>query len=295
MTTEEARNNIDNFVFKTNLTKSEEFLYIESLKYLIEEENNSKDMMHLGGIYYEKKKFDLALKYYSMASSYDYDGADECLGYIYYYGRVGKPDYEKAYYHYKKSADRGNITSTYKLADMYKNGYYVKKDYEVYKEMIISLYPKVKDLNDLFDPVPEVLTRLAKIYVIDGYDEEALDLYLYSKSFLAERIKYNAFFGNLTIMKWLINDLYKVVDFDFYDFDLYDLFFLLLSPCEVSFIYNDKEYTVKSVLEDSECIISFNDKWYHNIFDFFNYAKIEEYKITQIYDELYNFIYRGEK
>lgn len=94
------------------------------MDYLIHEENKPDDMMQLGGWYYECRRFDIALKYYEMASAYDIDAADECLGYIWYYGRTGEKDYGKAFRHYAKSMERGNLVSTYKVADMYRNGYY---------------------------------------------------------------------------------------------------------------------------------------------------------------------------
>lgn len=295
MTTQEAREIIDELYYKTNLTKEEEFMYIESLKFLIEEEQDPEDMMHLGGLYYEMKKFDLALKYYNMASNLNYEKADECLGYIYYYGRVGERDYEKAYFHYKRSADMGNIVSAYKIADMYKNGYFVEKDFEKYKSIIKELYPKVKGMTNLFSPVPEILTRLAGIYVLENKNDDAIRLYLYSKNFLAQRIKYNAFFGNISIMKWIINDLYKIYEFDYYEFDFYDLFCLLNKPSKVTFMYNDKKYEVVSSIEDNEPIVSFNNKWYHSIFDFIAYATIGDFKLNNIYDELYNFIYESRE
>lgn len=295
MRVEEAREIIDELYYKTTLTKEEEFMYIESLKFLIEEEQDPEDMMHLGGLYYEMKKFDLALKYYNMASNLNYEKADECLGYIYYYGRVGERDYEKAYFHYKRSADMGNIVSAYKIADMYKNGYFVEKDYEKYKSIIKKLYPKVRKMTNVFSPVPEVFTRLAGIYVEENKKEDAISLYLYSKNFLAQRIKYNAFFGNISIMKWIINDLYKIYEFDYYNFDFYDLFYLLNKPSKVTFMYENKKYEVVSLMEDGELIVSFNNKWYHSVFDFFAYASIGDLKLNNIYDELYNFIYESRE
>lgn len=295
MRVEEAREIIDELYYKTTLTKEEEFMYIESLKFLIEEEQDPEDMMHLGGLYYEMKKFDLALKYYNMASNLNYEKADECLGYIYYYGRVGERDYEKAYFHYKRSADMGNIVSAYKIADMYKNGYFVEKDYEKYKSIIKKLYPKVRKMTNVFSPVPEVFTRLAGIYVEENKKEDAISLYLYSKNFLAQRIKYNAFFGNISIMKWIINDLYKIYEFDYYNFDFYDLFYLLNKPSKVTFMYENKKYEVVSLMEDGELIVSFNNKWYHSVFDFFAYASIGDLKLNNMYDELYNFIYESRE
>ena len=227
MTVSEARHIVR--MFDENMVPAEEdvFLYTEALGFLIEEEHDPKDMLALGGYYYEKRDFDLALKYYEMAAQYDYDPAYECLGYIWYYGRTGSKDYEKAFYYFSRLMAKGDINASYKIADMYKDGYYVDKDQAKYEMIIESLYPKVKDLKNVFAPLPEIYTRLAAICKNRGRIEEAVDLYLEAKDFLAQRISYNAFFGNLSIMKWLIDDLYQLIEFDTSYFDFYDMFYLL--------------------------------------------------------------------
>jgi hypothetical protein len=35
-----------------------------------------------------------------------------------------------------------------------------------------------------------------------------------ARDFLAQRIRYNPFFGDLNMMKWLIDDLYEIIEFD---------------------------------------------------------------------------------
>ncbi len=182
MTVKEAREIEERYYGMSDPSEEDDFLYTEAMDFLIREENLPEDMMQL----------------------------DECLGYIWYYGRTGERDYEKAFRHYVKSMERGNLVSTYKVADMYKNGYFVEKDPEKYREIIEELYPKVKNARNLGAPLPEVFTRLARIRKEQGRMEDAADLYLRAKDFLAQRISYNAFFGNLNIMKWLIDDLYKI-------------------------------------------------------------------------------------
>lgn len=170
---------------------------------------------------------------------------------------------------------------------MYRNGYYVEKDQQKYEQIIEDLYPKVKDMNNVFDPVPEVFTRLARIRTSQGREEEAVNLYLYAKDFLAQRIRHNAFFGNLNIMKWLIDDLYELIEFDEEYFDFFDLYYLLRTPHKVSFIYEDNEQSLESVMEGNECTVCFNGKWFHSRDDFFKDGCIGNNKLTAIYDELY--------
>jgi len=291
MTVKEARKIVDDFREDKIPSEDEVFMFTEAMNFLIEELHDPQDMMWLGGYYYEQKRFDLALKYYEMAATFDYDPAYECLGYIWYYGRTGEKDYKKAFEYFSKLMEKGDPVSTYKVADMYKNGYYVDKDTERYEKIIEDLYPKVKGMDNVFDPVPEVFTRLARIRKSQGREDDAVDLYVYAKDFLAQRIKHNAFFGNLNIMKWLIDDLYEIIEFDEEFMDLYDLYYALRTPRKISFMYEyaDEMQHVESVMEGDECIVCFNGKWFHNRDDFFKGACINNRKLTSIYDDLYGF------
>ena len=80
MTIKEARDIEERFYRISNPSEEDIFLYTEAMDFLIHEESRPEDMMQLGGWYYDWRKFDLALKYYEMASAFDIDEADECLG-----------------------------------------------------------------------------------------------------------------------------------------------------------------------------------------------------------------------
>lgn len=69
MTVTEARKIVEELDDGRKFTDDEEFMFIEAMNFLIEEEKNPCDMMWLGGYYYEQKRFDLALKYYEMAAA----------------------------------------------------------------------------------------------------------------------------------------------------------------------------------------------------------------------------------
>ena len=53
---------------------------------------------------------------------------------VWYYGRTGTVDYEKAFRYFSMAGH--NPVAEYKLADMYHNGYFVEKDDVKYKEII---------------------------------------------------------------------------------------------------------------------------------------------------------------
>jgi tetratricopeptide (TPR) repeat protein len=289
MTVKEARRIVDRFTGNQMSDDDEVFMFTEAMNFLIEEEHDPADMMYLGGYYYEMQRFDLALKYYELAATYDYDLAFECLGYIWYYGRTGEKDYKKAFEYFSKLMEKGNPVCTYKVADMYKNGYYVEKDQAKYEQIIEDLYPRVKNMGDVFDPIPEVFTRLAKIRVDQGRKEEAVDLYQEAKKVLAERISYNAFFGNLNIMKWLIDDLYELIPFDKDNFDFYDLYYLLKTPNNITFTYEGDVQCLESEMEGNETVVCFNGRWFRSRDDFFKDAFTGYFKLTEIYDQFHDF------
>ena len=89
-------------------------------------------MCNLGSLYYTgragEQNYEKAAHYYDMADKAGNRQATENLGYIYYYGRIGERDYEKAFKYFVKGALDGHLRSLYKVGDFYRNGYYVEKD-----------------------------------------------------------------------------------------------------------------------------------------------------------------------
>lgn len=289
MTINEANNICREFHNNTNPTDDDRFMYVEAMEFLIKETKDPRHMLNLGAFYYTEKEFDLALKYYEMAAEYDNMIAISNLGYIWYYGRTGEKNYEKAFYYFNKAREHGDPVAAYKVADMYKNGYYVEQDREKYKEIIEELYPLVKKCGHPQDPLPEVYTRLAGIRKEEGKNEEALGLLDEARSFLEWRLQCGHFFGDLTIMKFLIADIYKLREFDPEDFSLYDLYHILKTLVKVRFDRFGDSYEVESVEESGENAVKFMGKWYRTIDDFFKNAEIDGEFITTVSDELEDF------
>lgn len=274
------------FDFNAPASEDDIFEFTEAMNFLIAETKEPRYMMHLGSYYYETKHFDLAQKYYEMAETYGSTDAYVCLGFVWYYGRTGSVDYEKAFHYFSKAADLGDLEAAHKVADMYLNGYYVEKDYEKYKEIIESLYPRVEHARYLNEQFPETAVRLARIRAEDGKTEEAVTLYQKAKWFLAQRIRVSRFFGNFTVMKWIIDELYNLIPFDEESFDFYDLFHLLKTPQKVKFCYQGIPHYIETVMENEECVIHFDEKWYRTREDFFLKAEIDGIYLTEIYQSL---------
>lgn len=283
LTIEKAQQILDDYYDLTQPTYEDDIQLINALEYLIKETNNPEYMVELGGWYYGQKQFDLAEEYYLMAAKLDYNNAYECLGYIYYYGRVGQPDYEKAFHYYKLASDQGNLVAAYKLADMYKNGYYVQKDYPKYVQIIKDLYPKIQGATNTFDPVPEIYSRLAKIYVEEGNEDQAIQLLLIAKEFQSQRLIYSQFFGDLTIMKYIVNDLYFLIQFDPDYMDLFDLYYALQKPCKVAIEILGEDHIIEAKYEDGLFFICMDDKNYEDVDQFFLKAKINGEPISTQY------------
>ena len=150
-----------------------------------------------------------------------------------------------------------------------------------------------KSLHIVFAPLPEIFTRLAKIRTKQGKKKEAIKLYLKAKDFLAQRITYSDFFGDLNIMNWLVNDLCELQTLDITDdFDLFDLYYLLkYGNYTISFCYNREKYLIESVQDKGSCEwrLKFEDESYKNIEDFMTNAHIGKNKLASINSELCDF------
>ena len=125
----------------------------------IEEEDPNK-ILNYGSLYYNGRigvqDFQKAEKYFLVADSLAQSDAPDCLGYIYYYGRTGKPDYEKAYKYFSKSVLlTKSPNAIYKLGDMYRNGYFVTKDYKTAFRCYLQAERALKSYQDNDDDEEE--------------------------------------------------------------------------------------------------------------------------------------------
>lgn len=100
---------------------------------------------------------------------------------------------------------------------------------------------------------------------------------------------YNPFFGNLNIMKWLIEDLYKLIEPDPLEIDFFDLYYWLIKPCTISFRTDGSYHKVSCIEENGENVINFEGQWYRNVDDFFKKANIKCVLLTDKLRKMGNF------
>ena len=290
MTVEEARNLYERYkkeISWDNNHENEDAL-IEVTEFLL---NKTKDPWYssdLGSFYYGRKQFDLAKKYYEMTYELGERDIACCLGYIWYYGRTGTVDYEKAFRYFSEAADLGNSEAKRKLADMYKNGYFVEKDYPKYCQMIEELYEDHRNDEYGFIELPDICTRLAKIRKEEGNTAEAVCLYQRAKELLPERMRYTEFFGDINVMEWLVNDLYQLIEPDYSDLDIFDLFYVMKTPAAAGFYWNQKRYVIRSMIENGEYAVKFNDRWYRSMNELFQKAELNGKPLYVRCNEIYN-------
>jgi len=276
MTKDEAYKLIEKFSVNDNPTEQDEFIFIEAANFIIETENDPKVMSFLGGFYYGKEKYDLAEKYYLLADENGDDYASCGLGFIYYYGRNGAKDFKKAFYYYNKSMTQfNNMESAMKIADMYHNGYGCEKDDAKYKEILESIFNKIKDSTDLFDPYPEVAHRLADIYINEGKQEDTFEMLVKAKSFIEQRIRYNPFWGNFIVCRRVIELFYKVFDFneDEMNINFFDLFHVFQKEKTVKLVYSGKEHLIESFFDEGQMRVKCDEIFYKSTEDFLIKAK----------------------
>ena len=103
------------------------------------------------------------------------------------------------------------------------------------------------------------------------------------------RIRQHPYFGDLTIMKRLIADVYELTELDPGFIGLYDLYEILKTPAKVEFSFEEERYEVESVPEKEGMVIRFGDTWYRTVDDFFQKAELDGERLTSRYEEVYDF------
>lgn len=148
-------------------------IYLEEI-----ERGNVPAMTNLGALYYTgrggEQNYEKALTYYLMADRCGEPQATENLGYCYYYGHTGTVDYEKAYHYFVKGALVDRLNSLYKIGDMYENGFFVDKDESLAFRIYQRCYHNMSE-KDIERVGADICLRMGNSYYYGIGTEKNLD------------------------------------------------------------------------------------------------------------------------
>ena len=275
---------------KKTFTEEEEFQIQELAKFIFEHEKSGNYASYLASEFIGHNKLDLALNYYELAIQYGYLPAYKFAGDLYYEGNLSSgKDLKKAFDYYvmatktKKIGD-GSWENPYTdvhneakmvLANMYKNGIYVEKDYEKYKDLINEVYKEVKDDDSDNEIKCDVFEEKANISLYENNLESSLNFLIdaacccmdfYFQTFLIEQ---------LYRLDELTNKTYEIMEIDINDIDFPDIFYLLKKPCKIKFTLNDKEHYIESLIEKGSIVINSENQWFRDAEEMVDRAVID--------------------
>lgn len=184
----------DNDLIDT-IEKPYDELFVRFVKQLAEKDNQI-GLEVLGYCYYGGNRLfdcdwvkckDIFEKLYSR---YGDPSIANSLGYIYYYGRTsgGNSDYKKAFEYFSIGAAAGIYESKYKLADLFRHGYYVSKNPKVAEDIYYDLYQENLKIfsKGFFDcKLADIALRLGGVY--SERKEFSASYYFYLQAELAIR------------------------------------------------------------------------------------------------------------
>ena len=139
------------------------------LKAARDEKTRAVAYNNLGALYYSgrtgSRDYQKAAEYYEKSAHEGYAVANENLAYIYYYGQGTEVDYEKAYYYFSRAALLGRCEATYRIGDMFRYGRYVSKDENMTRESYIRAEELLRKDYMSFDTVTgDVYKRLGDLF-----------------------------------------------------------------------------------------------------------------------------------
>jgi len=283
------------------ISPDDEFLLIEAWDYLINHYGDTFEgsvyMFNLGDHYLRHGEYQLALKYLERSVSCDNEFAGYPLGIIWYYGLAGKTDYEKAYNLFTESESLPQ--SKLMLAEMHKEGHFVKKDISRYRQYIFDAFEQVWD-----SPVPnckgEVFYKYAEIVMEEEKDgnrrEEIAVLLIKAENSQQEQMQRYASEHDFEIMKKIKMLLHRLGS-DLKILNIFDLYWALSRPACIQFTFPEMDgaefgdpdvyipaetYIISSHDNGNSLEIFFDENWYKDIDHFFREATIDGMKMQEI-------------
>ncbi len=117
---------------------------------------------------------------FKIASLLGSGGADAFLGSMYFDGDFdpsGKPDFKRAYPYLKCYAEYNHAGSLWKLAQMYRDGLYVRQNETLYRRLLLRLWDILKsDGNDIATIFPEAAPDILKALQLENRTEDVIQV-----------------------------------------------------------------------------------------------------------------------
>lgn len=282
-----------NYLGKTSIDQS---LYSRYLKILKESTINYVDnicddfLQKLVYEYIDKKKFKEIVELEKL--NYCNSLLLETLADIYFKGYIANPDYKKAYRYYYNSMQRGNLKAYLKIAIMYKNGVYVRKNYRKYEKIINNIYQEIEGKRELLRGMSEILLEKSYIEKEKGNEEHYMKLVRNAK-FLVEK--------EMSLM-YKVNDSFKIVMDEYLKFNeinqysncLMDIPYLLKKPGTLKLVIQGEEIEIKSFYDNDKLIVKYIDNYFEGVFDFFYNAIYNNRYLSSYVNKIDYFIYYQE-
>ena len=268
------------------ITEEKAFIQEELCKYIYEQSKDSQYLVIIASNI-EDKNPELVEKIYKQAIA---DGDEHSCFYLanlYYSGKLGRPDYEKAFTYYSRAAltkQKGNgsfedpVTSVHneaklKLAMMYRNGIFVVKDFDRYEQIVNEVYEEVKD-KEWHEERYFGLIAKAKLEIEKGNFEEGINLLFDARIDIASCFDAAQMKDALEDLKEVNDLIYAFIELDLTEIDALDITELLKYPLDLSFTYQNEQYGLKTIEENGGIIIEFEGRYYKDVIEFIMNAKI---------------------
>lgn len=295
---DEAWKIVKKYTGKDNLSEEEEYLFADAMDYIVNKSSNDVDIAayNFGSYYMGIERYDCALKYFKMGANLCSGMSCAEIGKIYYYGLTGEVDYEKAYLYLKLADDMHWKNDSYLIADMYRYGQYLEKDYNKYDDMISDLFDLVEEDTNSFHSIPEVFFREAEIILKDEQSEAikaGKAMLFHAEEVLKDRITCKkdkrTQLRDVKTLRDIQDLLYVEVIGEVLVKDIFDLD--LVGRYEIADImvmeYKGNHYNIMvEKEEDGNYSICFLEKWYRDMRDFIDYAILDGHVIRALFNEL---------
>ncbi|MCD8294043.1 MAG: hypothetical protein LUE27_02185 [Clostridia bacterium] len=212
-------------------------------------------------------------KILEFAERYPYDPVfAKAAGDIELNGYIGRRNRKKAYEYYKFASERGYLAARLALAEMYRDGMCVEKDFDTYRSLVLSIYEEFISAGGACAMVciNYAIPEIAKVYLEDGEPEKAGEALIQglssSMSLWPYGIPVNGTDAKLADM------LYKVYVMPEDKHEIADLLVLLKSPCSVLLTADGKEYGIEAVQDGKDILVKYDGKYFRDPVSFMNTA-----------------------